>query len=57
MATESEKHWGGKRSVELGWGWVPDKSLAEEWLRKGREASNRDTLRPTRRELATGSLG
>ena len=52
MAAGSEKHWGGKRSVELGWGCVSDKSSAEEWLHKEREGSNGDTLRLTRRELA-----
>lgn len=57
MAAGSKKHWGGKRSVELGWGYALDKSSAEEWLCKERKGSNGDTLKPTRRELVDWQFG
>jgi len=57
LAAENEKHWVGKRSVELGWGCVSDKSSAEEWLHNEREESNGDTVRLTRRELSEWQFG
>lgn len=57
LAAGSEKHWGGKRSVELGWGCVLHKECAHLWFHKEGVGSKGVTLRLTRRELVDWQLG